>query len=95
MTNRKTFQLRFVATGLVVAMLGAFAATTANAQVQRVYAGQLRFGFGDGGITGMGSTGTTGNLQLDLTPMSTMTEMIDTANNAIPPCAAPGAKRVV
>ena len=89
MMNRKTFQLRFVAMSLSVAMLGVLGATSASA-VQRVYAGQLRFGFGDGGITGMGSTVSPGTLNLDAAPGGG-TEVVDDANNAIPPCAAPGA----
>lgn len=52
-------------------------AGTAGA-VQRMYRGEMRIGFGDG-YEGV-----------ELTPMSGMNERIDTANNAVPPCAVDG-----
>ena len=55
----------------------AFVAGSANAAV---YQGVLKFGFGDGG-TGLDVIGTMGTL-----------EPVDTANNGISPCAAPGAQ---
>ena len=73
-------RIRLISLGLCIAILGLLGATSAGA-VQRVYAGQLRFGFGDAGT------------DLDTIPGGTMgtLENVDTANNAIPPCAAPGA----
>lgn len=68
--------MRSLARAVSVAMLAVTAAGGAQA-VQRMYQGEMRIGFGDG-YKGPGPS-----------PMG-MTEPIDTANNAVPPCAAPG-----
>ena len=63
-----------------IAMAGVLCAGPAEA-VQRMYAGQLRFGHGDA------------DFGLDTAPGATMgkLEQLERENNALPPCAAPGA----
>lgn len=61
-------------TGLAVAVTAAGSAQA----VQRMYQGQMRIGFGDGFES-----------PLETSPMGGI-ERIDTANNAVPPCAVPG-----
>lgn len=69
-------RFRLMSRALCMATAVVVCAGSATAQV--MYEGQLRFGFGDGGLA------------LDEVSPGVL-EPIDTANNAIPPCAAPGA----